>query len=105
MSPTSKINGIFMNNDLLYLNINECNKHFPGVGSQFSYYCIRKNNTENLETTIVCKYKNNVYNTTSVINHRFLPMLLGKESLSIIDKFYNNDLEKVSFKKNCTIHS
>ena len=35
---------------------------------------------------------------------KFLPILLSKDSLSIIDKFYNNKLEKIDFKTSSELH-
>ena len=34
----------------------------------------------------------------------FLPILLTKESLSIIKKIYNNKISKVSFNTKCELH-
>lgn len=42
MSPTNRLlKDIFLRNEILYLNIQECARHFS-VGSKFSYYLIRK---------------------------------------------------------------
>jgi hypothetical protein len=98
MSPSFKNKNIFYKNWLIYVNINECKKWFPSVGSQFSYYLIQKT-TQKKETNVICKYNKKIYKSTLLIsnNLKFIPSILTKESLSIIKKFYNNDIEKISF--------
>jgi adenine-specific DNA-methyltransferase len=104
MSPTSKNNSVFYNNYIIYLNISECEKWFD-VGSKFSYYLIQKTPVKK-ETEIKCLYKKKVYDSKILIDgYTFLPMLLCDKSLSIIKKFYSNDLPKVSFKSSCELHN
>jgi hypothetical protein len=104
MSPTSKNNGVFYDNYIIYLNISECEKWFD-VGSKFSYYLIQKTPNKK-ETEIRCLYNKTLYDSKILIDgYNFLPMLLCDKSLSIIKKFYNNDLPKVSFRKNYELHS
>ena len=105
MSPTSKNKNVFYNNYIVYLNVNECEKHFKGVGSKFSFYLIQKS-IEKKETEIVCLYNKKIYNSKIIIKDiTFLPNLLCRESLSMIYKFYNNNLPKVSFKTSCELHN
>lgn len=104
MSPTSKNNGVFYDNYIIYLNISECEKWFD-VGSKFSYYLIQKTPNKK-ETEIRCLYNKTIYDSKILIDgYNFLPMLLCDKSLSIIKKFYNNDLPKVSFKSSCELHN
>jgi hypothetical protein len=104
MSPTSKNNGVFYDNYIIYLNISECEKWFD-VGSKFSYYLIQKT-PKKKETEIRCLYNKTLYDSKILIDgYNFLPMLLCDKSLSIIKKFYNNDLPKVSFKSSCELHN
>ena len=103
MSPANKIS-IFYEKYILYLNVNDCKKYF-NVGSQFCYYLIQNTIVKRM-TTVICKYKNDVYNSSLLIdNITFLPMLLTNISMSIINKFYNNNFNKVSFKRNTSYHS
>lgn len=104
MSPTSKNNDVFYKNYIIYLNISECEKWF-NVGSKFSYYLIEKTNIKK-ETDIRCIYKKKLYDSKLLIDgYNFLPMLLNDKSLSIIKKFYNNNLPKVSFKSSSELHN
>ena len=105
MSPTSKNKDVFYNNYIVYLNVNECEKHFKGIGSKFSFYLIQKS-IKKKQTTIVCLYNKKIYNSKILINEiTFLPNLLCRESLSIIYKFYNNNFQKISFKTSCELHN
>ena len=49
------LNGVMKKYTLLYLNIEECSKHF-NVGSTFSYYLIKKS-TENIDFECLLLYK------------------------------------------------
>ena len=104
MTPGFKHKDIFYNNYIIYLNIKECEKHFKGVGSSFSYYLIKKTKIKN-ETTVICQYDKKIYKSKMLIdNILFLPILLSDKSLSIIDKFYNNKFQKVSFVSSSELH-
>ena len=105
MSNGFKDKNIFYKNNIIYLNINECNKWFNNVGSSFSYYIINKTNQKK-NTEVICKYKNKIYNSSLFIKKDmlFLPSLLTDDSLNILDKFYNNKLDKISFNSSSEIH-
>jgi len=106
MSPTFNENKyIFYKNWLIFLNINECKKWFPSVGSNFSYYLIQKTNQKK-DTFVICKYNKQNYKSKLLLddNIEFIPSLLTKESLSIIKKFYNNDIDKISFETSNELH-
>lgn len=78
---------IFNDNDILSLNIDECKKYFKGVGSSFSFFFLKRNKTNNFLTNIVCSYKKNSYNTIANLGkNNFFPLLLTKDTLSIINK-------------------
>ncbi len=99
MTPGFKHKDIFYNNYIIHLNIKECEKYFKGVGSSFSYYLIKKTKVKK-ETTVICQYDKKIYESKMLIDDiLFLPTLLSDKSLSIIRKFYNNKIPKVSFKK------
>lgn len=103
-APSNKNKDVFYNNYIIHLNIKECEKYFKGVGSEFSYYLIKKT-TDKKETTVICLYDNNIYESKMLIDDvLFLPTLLTDKSLTIIRKFYNNKLEKVSFKTSSELH-
>ena len=104
MSPTSKTKDIFYNNHVLYLNLNECKKHFK-VGSTFSYYLIQK--TTRVGTTVVdCEYKKKQYSSICDLRDReYLPNFTTNVTLGIIDKFMTNEVEKVSFRTSCELHN
>ena len=99
MSLGFKYKDIFYKNHIIYLNIKECEKHFK-VGSSFCYYLIKKT-PHKKSRKVKCLYNKKLYESDIYINDDtyFLPILLSKDSLSIIHKFYNNKLEKISFEK------
>jgi adenine-specific DNA-methyltransferase len=104
MSPTSKMKEVFYDNYIVYLNINECERHF-NVGSKFSYYLIQKTHKKE-KTNVVCLYNKIKYNSEIIItDFTFLPNLLCDKSLSILHKFYHNNFEKVSFKTTSELHN
>jgi hypothetical protein len=104
MSPTSKNKKIFYKNHILYLNVNECKKHFS-VGSTFSYYLIKKTNIIG-KTEIVCEYNKQKYESVCDLNSmEYLPNFLTNETINIIKKFKNNKLQKVSFGRQTKYHS
>ena len=104
MSPTSKNKDIFYKNYILYLNINECKKHF-NVGSTFSYYIIQKTNNI-CDTEIVCEYGKKIYKSKCNLKGMdYLPNFTTLETISIIRKFKENILKKVSFKTSCELHN
>nr|QFG74388.1 MAG: hypothetical protein [Megaviridae environmental sample] len=82
-----------------YLNLEECSKHF-NVGSKFIYYLIQKNNKINKNIPVICKYKNNIYNSEIdqqlLVNNRYLPYLLTNTSLTILSKIKNNMSKKLN---------
>ena len=38
MGSKKLLNEFFLDKDIIYINKDECKRHFPGVGSNFSYY-------------------------------------------------------------------
>ncbi len=81
---------IFNNCNILYINLEECNKYFPNIGSLFIYYIIQKNNKVNEKLEILCRYDNKNY--TSIINQQllndmvYIPYLLTNTSINICKK-------------------
>ena len=93
------LNGVFKENTLLYLDIENCGKDFK-VASTFSYYLIQKNKTDR-DITCVCMYKKKIYK--SIIKQQMfrnlsaIPKLLCNESISIINKVENKCSNKFNF--------
>ena len=81
-----------------YINLEECAKHF-NVGSKFIYYLIQKNSRKNTNVEIICKYNNKIYKTNlnqELIIRDYLPYLLTKECLNILNKVKNSNLDKLA---------
>jgi hypothetical protein len=108
MSSGSQLGDIYYKHQLLYVNITECSRWFAGVGSTFSYYLIKKEANNGGETEVVCKYRSvkTVYKSKICIpsDTTFLPTLLSKDALSIVNKFFKNNLEKITFKRNVSAY-
>lgn len=88
LSPNGNLESEFTKFNLMFININECAKHFTGVGSEFSYYLIKKSNyyTSTEIRTIDSNF------SFSLRDFSFLPKYISIESLSIHEKFFNNNL-------------
>ena len=86
---------IFNNCNIIYMNLEECSKYFPNIGSLFIYYLIQKNNYVNEKLQIICKYDNKIYN--SIIdqhllnNMDYIPYLLNNISIDICKKIKDTD--------------
>lgn len=83
-----------LNGNLSHLNINECKKHFPGVGGAmiFCYFTFENNNTY-IETNVISQIdeKSKIY--TDIVSFKelnFIPRISTKISISIIKKFMTN---------------
>jgi hypothetical protein len=105
MSSGSQLCDIYYKHQLLYINIAECGRWFGGVGSTFSYYLIKKEANNGGETEVVCKYRSNkvIYKSKICIpsDTTFLPTLLSKDALGIVNKFFKHNFDSITFKKNC----
>ena len=81
------LHNIFLKYDLIFLNINECKKHF-NVGSTFCYYIIKKSITKDLETNVISEYNKNI--SESIIKFKdyyslkFLPIHITNDTLELI---------------------
>jgi hypothetical protein len=86
---------IFNNCNILYINLEECNKYFPNIGSLFIYYVIQKNERINKKLEIICRYDNKNY--TSIINQKllndmiYIPYLLTNMSINICKKIKDTE--------------
>jgi site-specific DNA-methyltransferase (adenine-specific) len=80
---------IFSKNQIHYLNISECKKHFSGVGSQFSYFLLEKKEVTS-KTKVVCEFNKKIYNSEILLkDFNYLPMLLDESVVSLYDKITN----------------
>ena len=87
MSPTSKNKDIFYKNHIIYLNVNECKKHF-NVGSTFSYYIIKKTKVIG-DTEVVCEYNKKIYKSVcNLKGMEYLPNFTTNKTISIIKKIH-----------------
>ena len=86
---------IFNNCNILYINLEECNKYFPNIGSLFIYYVLQKKNLVNENLEIICKYNNKKY--TSIVNQQllndmiYIPYLLTNMSINICKKIRDTE--------------
>ena len=97
-------NNINLRKDILnnyyyhYINLEECSRHF-NVGSKFIYYLIQKISSTNDKLKIICKYNKKIYETVleqKLLIRDYLPYLLNKTSLEILDKIKNNNNQKLN---------
>jgi len=100
ITPTSWMGGTvtcwdkMISNQIHYLDVNECKKYFPGVGSTFSYYLIEKCGIYK-DTKVVCRYKKKLYRTRFRLNKdlKILPQLTNYTCLNILNKVFQWDNE------------
>ena len=89
------MHNIFLKYDLLYLNLMECKKYFPTVGSTFCYYGIKKSITNNVITDVVSQYKKNTVsskiNFKKLSHYKFLPIHITKETIDLINKITSKE--------------
>lgn len=72
---------------IVNLNVNECKKYFPKIGSTFSYYLI-ENKDIYKSTKVICKYDDKIYKNEIMLSKeiKILPQLLTREMISIMNK-------------------
>lgn len=95
--------------NITHINRDECRKHFPGVGSTFSYFVMEYKKYEN-KTSIISK---NINGTIGVAKDLDLnkcivdvfPRDLSSIGLSIIDKTLSDKIEKLGVINNTYNHS
>jgi hypothetical protein len=95
--------------NITYINRDECKKHFPGVGSTFSYF-IMENKKYQENTTVVSKNINNKISVVRNINLNksiidVFPRDLSEIGLSILQKTLNTDVKKLGIVNNTYNHS
>jgi Eco57I restriction-modification methylase len=107
LSPSSLILDKLTALNILHLNVNECEKHFAGVGSKFCYYVI-ENSPSTHSSEVVVKYKDKVYASVLDLKSNHLPNFLTKHVLSIQHKVFKNTsspfIRKDALFKKCNIN-
>ncbi len=70
-----------------HLNVNECKKHFPKIGSTFSYYLIQNTHISR-PTKIICNYNSHTITSSILLSEdiKILPQYLNEEVLNILNK-------------------
>jgi adenine-specific DNA-methyltransferase len=112
MSPSSKLLvNIFLKHQLHVVNINECSRHFKGIGSQFSYYLIQKKQTYK-KTKFIYNFKGGTnikaqrgtseYKLNEKI--RFIPQLPTAEVFSILEKTVFSEKPKYDIRYDSDLH-
>lgn len=77
-----EIQEIFSKNQIVYLNL-DANSYFPGIGSLFSAYVVKKTKEKN-KTVVI---SNKIKSTLDLSNFTTLPKNLNRITLSLINKF------------------
>lgn len=95
--------------NIKYINRDECKKHFPNVGSTFSYFVIENKKYEN-KTTILSKNINGTIEIANNINLNeslieVFPRDLTNIGISIIKKTLSDEVEKLGIINNTFNHS
>jgi len=97
---------LFKENDVIKINIGECDKYFKGVGNNFSFFTIKKKpKTDNTNTHVICKYKNKIYKSEIKIDIDCLPLLITDSSINILKKVVFSDNEKYKIKYDSYLHA
>ena len=87
---TSIFNDYFRQHDTIVINIDECNKHFPGVGSSFSYYIVSTASRCN-KTKIITPAGEMVIDLNNPMFDMGVPVLANPNVFSIANKFFKHD--------------
>ena len=89
----SEIISSLLSGNLIYINLNECKKHFPGVGGAMIFcYFLFQNNVNYTITECVSQLdeKSTVFkDKISLKSLNWIPRILTNETISIIKKFNN----------------
>jgi len=91
-SPSNKVLNLFKENDVLQLSL-DIENHFPGIGSTFSFYHIKKSNNN---ITTVIKNSENQFALDVGTSIKYFPNDFCGESISIHQKVMFQPPRKVS---------
>lgn len=88
------LEGGILNKNITHLNVDECGKHFKGIGHKFSYFIYSKNKYSN-ETEITAKnIDNSITSFSANLNNAIFdvfPRDLSEVGLSILNKTLRNN--------------
>jgi hypothetical protein len=95
--------------NITHINRDECRKHFPSIGSTFSYFVMEKNNYQGL-TSVISK---NINGDIDVVNNLDLntcivdvfPRDLTDLGMSILNKTLSDNVDKLGIINNTYNHS
>lgn len=95
--------------NITVINRDECKKHFPSIGSTFSYF-IMENKDYEYNTCVISKNINKTIEVTNNLNLNdcivdVFPKDLTEIGLSIINKTINSNVEKLGIINNTYNHS
>ena len=102
MSPSndfgkkSIIKDIMINFNPIFINIDDCSKHFINVGSTFSFYTIHK--CKNKGITKI-KTLDDYFDFSFNDENKSIPTIFNSKTISISNKFFNNKHKKFNFKQ------
>ena len=93
-----KLRKILFSYKLIHINIHVVNKHFSNVGNNFCYFLLQTNKNLGNLINIECLYNKKEYKSKinqNILPNEFIPLLLHKNSINIINKIlYNKKYEK-----------
>ena len=101
MSPSddfgkkSIIRDIMIKYNPIFINIDDCSKHFINVGSTFSFYTIQKSNNSGISKI---KTIDDYFDFSFNEENKSIPTIFNSKTISISNKFFNNKL-KFNFKQ------
>jgi hypothetical protein len=108
MGSKKLLNEFFLDKDIIYINKDECKRHFPGVGSNFSYYVINhipyRGITEIKNKQIDGTILDSTIDIRDVIFDCF-PRDLTADAISIIQKVLSPNRPKLGIINTTTHHN
>lgn len=93
LSSRSKYKKIFRESRLLLANVGECAKHFPGIGSSFTYFLLSKID-EKGSTALTTKEGTVEIDFPST---PWIPNVLDRESIELLNKTLWSEGDKIEF--------
>lgn len=102
------LNEHFLPHNLIVLNKDECGRHFPRVGSTFSYYVMQRSPYEGT-THVINKQMDGTVSVSNInlldVIHGAFPRDLSVSSTAIVQKVLNPNLPKLGVINACTHHN
>ena len=106
-SPAYKevINKCFVENTAKFINVGECGKHFPTIGTLFTYYILQRSSPKGTRgTDYVCQFGDRIFRGRLNFSRNlpFIPMMVSENSLSILSKVIFGGAESIPFVEDFT---